>query len=825
MNDGSRGDSLTGTRPELLARLAAGFALAVIGLGALALGGWLMELPRLTSFGAGKIPMAPSTALFFTLYGGGVLAANSERPSPQRSRAVALLAGALGAAALLLLLSALGGTYWVVEHLGLEIAGLFNGVPLGHMSPLTAFSFLLAGFALLALAAGERGRWWPLRPLLGLGCASLLSLLGFALLLAYLIGAPLLQGSGQVPPALPTSLAFFLLATALQLLAARRLWRSGSWAGGGASPLHYALVLIFLVLIGGIVTAGFVSVRHHEKEHLAAIAQQLNAVAALKVERIAAWLREARIQGLELAANQGFAARVEQWLGHGSQVDREIVLARLASQFATHDYDGLLLVDAQRRILHGLGDCLELDQTILTTIARAQRRNQVERSDLYRCPSGKIRLVWVVPIRSPEDGRPLAFLIRLVEARRFLFPFLAAWPGTSQSGETLLVRREGDGVLFLSPHGEDPDAALKLRLSLARREMPAVQAVLGREGLVEGRNHRGVAEIAVLLAVPDSEWFLVTRLDTAEAYAPLRERLWMLLLVVLLLLLGAAAGVFLLWRRQRRAHGFALLALAVARDQQMKLELEEQVAERTAQLAELNRELEAFSYSVSHDLKAPLRGIEGYCRLLERDYAARLDDEGRAFIANICRGVEQMRELINALLAYSRLERRQMGLKSVALLDLVQRVVAGCREEMAAAGVQLAVAVPDLKVWVDSDGLEMALRNLVDNAIKFSRGAAPPRITIAGELREGSLLLSVRDNGIGFEMKFADRIFEIFTRLEAGADRPGTGVGLALVRKAVRRMGGRVWAESTPGRGAVFLLEIPQKLGLAGGGAAGENDD
>lgn len=806
-----------GLESEFLPRLVAGFALPAAGLGALALVGWLAELPRLASLGAGKIPMAPSTALIFLLCGGGVLALTSPRPSPLRSPAVAGLAGALILVTLALLISSLQGVYSPVEYLGLNISGSLNGVPIGHMSPLTAFSFLLAGFSLLGVAQGEEVHWWPQRPVLAFACASLLSLLSFALLLAYLMGTPILHGSGLVPPALPTALAFFLLATALQILAAWRLRILEHRPRVGSPFFPYVLALIFAVLIGGLVAAGFVSVRHHEKEHLAAITQQLTAVAALKAERIAAWLQEARGQGVELSANQGFAARVEQWLRYGSLPDREIVLARLASQFATHDYDGLMLVDRDRRLLHGLGECLEIDEHILAAITRAERYGQVERSDLYRCPLGRVRLVWVVPIPAVEDGRPLAFVIRQVEARRFLFPFLAAWPGTGQSGETLLVRREGEEVLFINELKLEPGAVLNLRVPLTRTEVSAVQAVLGREGLFEGRNHRGVPEIAALLPVPDSDWFMIARLDMAEVYAPLRERLWVLVLVVLLLLLGAAGGVLLLWRRQRQAQGFALLALAAARDHQLKIELEQQVAERTAQLQELNRELEDFSYSVSHDLKAPLRGIDGYSRLLEQDYGEKLNDEGRLYIAHIRRGVEQMREMITALLAYSRLDRRQLRPATVGLVDLVQGVLAGFQSEIEGAGVQLEVEVPVLTVRVDPDGLGMALRNLVGNAIKFSRGADPPRIAIRGELSGKRLRLTVRDNGIGFEMKFAERIFEIFTRLEVAENCPGTGVGLALVRKAMQRMGGRVWVEAAPGKGAAFFLELPQETGPDGG--------
>jgi PAS domain S-box-containing protein len=239
-------------------------------------------------------------------------------------------------------------------------------------------------------------------------------------------------------------------------------------------------------------------------------------------------------------------------------------------------------------------------------------------------------------------------------------------------------------------------------------------------------------------------------------------------------------------------------------------ELEERVRERTAQLEAVNRELEDFSYSVSHDLKAPLRGIEGYSRLLEEEYHDRLDEEGKLFIRNVRVSAEQMHQLIEDLLAYSRMERRSLQCINLDLPALVQAVVAERAAEIEQAGVQLHLEVPNLAVRADRDGLAVVLRNLLENACKFSRTALPPTIDIGAREAGDKAILWMRDNGIGFDMKYHDRIFEIFQRLQRSEDYPGTGIGLALVRKAMGRMGGRVWAKSTPGEGATFYLEIPR---------------
>lgn len=244
---------------------------------------------------------------------------------------------------------------------------------------------------------------------------------------------------------------------------------------------------------------------------------------------------------------------------------------------------------------------------------------------------------------------------------------------------------------------------------------------------------------------------------------------------------------------------------------QLNAELEERVRQRTAELAAANKELETFTYSVSHDLKAPLRGIDGYSRLLLEGYQAQLDEEGRLFLNNVRHGVDQMVQLIEDLLAYSRMERRSLGTRTVDLARMVAEVIDERQGDIAARGVVVELAgLQGLVAHADPEGLAMVLRNLVDNALKFTRDSRPPALTIRGTTAEKSVILEVRDNGIGFDMQFHERIFEIFQRLQRAEDYPGTGVGLAIVHKAMQRMGGRAWAESRPGQGATFHLELPR---------------
>lgn len=278
---------------------------------------------------------------------------------------------------------------------------------------------------------------------------------------------------------------------------------------------------------------------------------------------------------------------------------------------------------------------------------------------------------------------------------------------------------------------------------------------------------------------------------------------WHLIGALTLIVLQTAFIVALLIERRRRRRARQALA-------KLNAELEERVATRTAALNAKSRELETFAYSVAHDLKAPLRGIDGYSRLLLEDHAATLNDEGRFFLETISGSTEEMNQLIDDLLDYSRLERREFKPDHVELGPLVETIVGQKKRETTENSIDFIVSVNGGSVVADLNGLTQVLRNYLDNAVKFTQKVARPRIEVGSEETSKNVLVWVRDNGVGFDMKYHDRIFNIFQRLNQSAEYPGTGIGLAIVRKAMERMGGRAWAESQPGEGATFYLEIPK---------------
>ena len=236
--------------------------------------------------------------------------------------------------------------------------------------------------------------------------------------------------------------------------------------------------------------------------------------------------------------------------------------------------------------------------------------------------------------------------------------------------------------------------------------------------------------------------------------------------------------------------------------------LEHRVIERTEQLQAANKELETFTYSVSHDLKAPLRGIDGYSKLLNDLYGQDLNDEAKKFVTTIRSLTQQMNQLIEDLLQYSRLERSQKRTEKVKIKPIIDSILKINQDDLLVDRFIVENNVPDIIIQADSAGIQIVLRNVIGNAIKFTRSVPQPTVKFTLDETPSSWVLSVEDNGVGFDMKYSQRIFEIFQRLHRIEDYPGTGIGLAMVSKAMQRMNGRVWAESSPGQGAKIYLEF-----------------
>jgi signal transduction histidine kinase len=237
-------------------------------------------------------------------------------------------------------------------------------------------------------------------------------------------------------------------------------------------------------------------------------------------------------------------------------------------------------------------------------------------------------------------------------------------------------------------------------------------------------------------------------------------------------------------------------------------DLEKRVAERTAELAASNQELESFAYSVSHDLRAPLRHIDGFLDLLRQKIGTGLDEQGLRFMDTISASAQKMGQLIDDLLSFSRMGRQALSFSRQDLKKIVSSVIKELEPDI--AGRTISWRIEELPV-IKGDGpmLRIVFSNLISNAIKFSREKEEALIEIGCRINETENCVFIRDNGVGFDQDYTDRLFGVFQRLHRSDEFEGTGVGLAIVHRIISRHGGRIWAEGESGKGATFYFSLP----------------
>jgi len=452
----------------------------------------------------------------------------------------------------------------------------------------------------------------------------------------------------------------------------------------------------------------------------------------------------------------------------------------------------------------------------------------------YSLPLQQTTMIVSTPISDRREN-----LVAVLAGRldlRDLSLIMSAQSGLSQSEKTYLVNKSN---FFVTEPGSGEEYALK---KTVRTE--GVQAGLsGSAGVAFYEDYRNIPVIGAYKWLPEYNMCLITEVDQAEAYAPVNSMAVTMVTIVSLLTLIVVAAGFLLARTitqplARLVAGAAEIGRHGHLDQKVGTEdrdeigelsrafdrmatelkettvsiddLERRIHERTAQLEAANRELEAFTYSVSHDLRAPLRAIDGYTRILLDDYQPLLDAEGKRVCSVISDGAHKMSDLIDDLLAFSRMGRSALNPSKIDMETLVKTIFQELttaqsrkRIDFQVDTVRPAVGDPALlrQVWV----------NLLSNAIKFSSRQKHAVIRVKGENGENETVYSVKDNGVGFDMQYAGKLFGVFQRLHSVREFEGNGVGLALVQRVILRHGGRVWAEGEVGKGAIFYFTLPRQ--------------
>ena len=320
---------------------------------------------------------------------------------------------------------------------------------------------------------------------------------------------------------------------------------------------HTGLVflLIFGMLAAGIVAIGYLAYRNYENRYRAEVDRQLSAIAELKVGELKQWRKDRREDGAILFKNAAFSDLVRRFLENPADADAERQLQAWLGKYQAHDqYDKVRLQDAQGITRLSVPAGLPaVSTTVAKNAAEVLRSGQVTFQDFFRSEHDQqIRLGILVPILDgQDDGRPLGTVFLRIDPNIYLYPFIKRWPISSPTAETLLVHREGNDVVFLNELRFQANAALNLRFPLDRTALPAAQAVLGLGEVMDGFDYRDKPVVAAVRTIPDSPWSLVAKMDIAEVYAPMRERLWQIIFMVAVLLFAAGAGVGWVWRQQK----------------------------------------------------------------------------------------------------------------------------------------------------------------------------------------------------------------------------------------------------------------------------------
>ena len=532
-----------------MATICGGVAAAI---GVLVLAGWWLDVPALKSVIPGNLSMKPNTALAFVLAGAGLALLSVAPLSPHRARA------GQGLALLVVLICALTLCEFIFGwQLGIDEL-LFKDDPdaaatliPGRMAPSTAVCFMLLGAALMGIEWEPRRAFRPAEILaFAAGIVSLISLAEYA------IGQPVLYGFSQYTRMAPHTAAGFIVLSGGVLYARPAQGVAGAIGSGRASPLEQAIYAAMALAFLAVFAGGAWFYRAQEQQVRADVETQLEAIAQLKVDQIVQWRAERLGDAAVLMGGEFFAEGVTRWMAAPQAELEEKILHRFRSMQQSNRYRDIVLVDTRGQVrLSTSGRAGALPPEEIQAVAAALREQRPALSDLHvGLPDLAPHLNLIAPLlhKAGAGLAPIGAVVLTIDAREFLYPLIKSWPTSRHSAETLLIRRDGGDALFLNDLRHRPDANLSLRIPLSRRDVPAVMAVLGKEGMFRGKDYRGVEVLTVMRAIPDSPWFMVTKIDEAEAIAHWRSHATLIVTVIAALALALAAATLMVWQQRSK---------------------------------------------------------------------------------------------------------------------------------------------------------------------------------------------------------------------------------------------------------------------------------
>lgn len=424
------------------------------------------------------------------------------------------------------------------------------------------------------------------------------------------------------------------------------------------------------------------------------------------------------------------------------------------------------------------------------------------------------------------SGEPAAVLIMEVSTDDIIKPMMHSGEGLGERGEALLINQEVNILTSLKHPLRDGTWARPLDYRIKAK--PAVFAARGEEGIIQTEDYRGEPVLAAYRHIrinPELGWGMVVKRDTEELFAPLWQDITYSIATGLLGILAVVALTVLIARgltgplvnlgrtADKVADGSLNARAEITTDDEVGElartfnSMLDSIQQRTTELAAVNKELEAFSYSVSHDLRAPLRSMDGFSQILLEDHFEALDEEGRDYLGRIRAASQRMGKLIDDLLSLSRVTRSEMRREQVNLSRMARGIASDLYQTDPDRDVKIKIT-PGMVTTGDSHLLEIVIDNLLNNAWKFTQNRLPANVEFGYTYMNGETAYFVRDNGAGFDMAYAGKLFGAFQRLHTMSEFPGTGIGLATVQRIIHRHGGRIWAEGEVDKGATFYFTL-----------------
>lgn len=687
------------------------------------------------------------------------------------------------------------------------------------------------------------------------------------------------------------------------------------------------LLFIFIILTLLLCVGGNVLYRYQKNNITIEKHNELDAISKLKVDQIVSWRKERLKNARSIYNNQAVITHISEYIhGVDHAANFQIITTWINSILDEPDYSMVLLINPSGKTIINTNPAEPISETSKRIIEQAKRSKDIIFSDRLKDNDINVKIDLAIPLYvKPEihEGYSGVVLLR-VDPNKFLYPLILRWPTPNRTSEVVLVRRVGDSLLFLSELQHKKNTVLRLHESMTDTRLLAVQGVAGKTGILEAVDYKGIKVLGETHHVPDSPWFVVTKVDIAEIYQPIFALAIWIFIITFLLILISALIIYMVWTRQlnkaerehkallqhfeyvvKYANDIILLAdlkgniyevndkalktygytynellkfnlrqLRPAEtkdtlDQQLKMlnendgyiyetihirkndekfpvevsgrimvimgvkyiqfiirditernltmeklraseeSLEHKVDERTNQLKTANKELEAFSYSVSHDLRAPLQNIDGWSMRLLEHSNDQLDEQGRQYLNHVRSETLRMGHLIDALLNLSRVSRTELKKVHIDLTTLALNITKRLLKEPTDRKVEFIIQ-PEMVTFGDSDMLEIVLTNLLDNAYKFTGKQSLAQIELGQSVIDKKRTFWVRDNGAGFDMANSKNLFGAFQRMHKQSDFPGTGIGLATVQRIIHRHTGLIWVESKINQGTTFFFTIPE---------------